>query len=81
MKKTVSAVLAAAMMMVGAQGIVAAAPATVGVDNSQLVLLDEYYDVGDGDVARVTDDGYVAVADEYGNAVVIDPDGGVWVTE
>ena len=80
MKKTVSAVLAAAMMMVGAQGIVSAAPTLNGAEMTPLYEewpTGEYAVVGDEDMAAiVADDGSYAVIDADGNIL----DSG-WVDE
>jgi len=68
MKKQVSAILAAMVFAVGAQGIASAAPiASMGVDNPVLVMLDE-----DEDVTLIVDEPV-----ESGD-ILVDEDGDVW---
>jgi len=64
--KKMRILLAAAVMLLGAQTV---------------CFADDYYADEDGNVAVVTDDGYVGVADEDGNVAVVDPDGDVWVAD
>lgn len=64
--KSFRILLAAAVMMIGAQSV---------------CLADDYYADEDGNVAVVTDDGYVGVADADGNVAVVDPDGDIWTTD
>lgn len=67
MKKQVSAILAAMVFAVGAQGVASAAPiAPVGVDNPAIVMLD------DEDVTLIVDEPV-----ESGD-IIVDEDGGVW---
>ena len=70
MKKQVSAILAAMVFAVGAQGIASAAPiASMGVDNPVLVMLD---DEDEEDVTLVVDEPV-----ESGD-ILVDEDGDVW---
>ena len=70
MKKQVSAILAAMVFAVGAQGVASAAPiASMGVDNPVLVMLD---DEDEEDVTLVVDEPV-----ESGD-VLVDEDGDVW---
>ena len=70
MKKQVSAILAAMVFAVGAQGVVSAAPiASMGVDNPVLVMLD---DEDEEDVTLVVDEPV-----ESGD-ILVDEDGDVW---
>lgn len=55
MKKQISAILAAMVLTVGAQGMASAAPiAVMGADSRELVLLDDEYYIDDPD-AQVGD--------------------------
>lgn len=55
MKKQISAILAAMVLTVGAQGMASAAPiAAMGADSRELVLLDDEYYIDDPD-AQVGD--------------------------
>ncbi len=70
MKKQVSAILAAMVFAVGAQGVASAAPiASMGVDNPVLVMLD---DEDEEDVTLVVDEPV-----ESGD-ILVDEDGDVW---
>ena len=70
MKKRVSAILAAMVFAVGAQGVASAAPiASMGVDNPVLVMLD---DEDEEDVTLVVDEPV-----ESGD-ILVDEDGDVW---